>query len=79
MNKVYRPETQSKVYDILCNFFVNLKKKDIGIMKEFVTIYNKLANIAKKNNMQIPSTVLWLKLLPDLNIDATDRKLVMTN
>ena len=61
-----------------CEFFVTLKKKDTEKMKEFVMRYDKLSNITKKKNMEIPPTVLGLKLLNDSGISATYRKLVLT-
>ena len=78
MNESFKPEAQSKVDDIFCKFFVNLKKRDTEKMKKFVTRYDKISNITKKKNMEITPTVLRLKLLHDFGISATDRKLVLT-
>ena len=48
------PDAQSKVYDEFGYFLVNLE--DNKRRKKFTRRFNKLANIAMKNNMKLPST-----------------------
>ena len=77
MNEAFKPKNQSNIFGVFCDFFVKLKK-DNNKLKELIKRYDKLANIAKKHNMENPPIVLWLKILHNLNIENTDRKLVIT-
>ena len=40
--------------------------------------FDRLANVAKKYNMALSETVLGLKLLHDVGLSPTDKKLVMS-
>ena len=78
MNEAFKPEAQSKVYEVFCEFFVDIKRKENERIKEFIMRFDKLANVAKKHNMELPPTVLELKIIHDSGISNTDRKLVLT-
>ena len=57
---------------------IQMKKKDEENMREFITRFDKLSNVASKHGITLSNTVLGLKIIHDSNISDTDKKLVMT-
>ena len=47
-------------------------------VKHYIVHFDRQANIAKKHNMELPATVLGLKLLHDAGLSTTNKKLVMS-
>ena len=78
MNDAFKPEDKVKAYDVFVELFVNMKRKLEEKIKNFIFRFNKLSNVAKKNNMKLSQTVLGLKLLHDTGLSSTDKKLVMS-
>ena len=65
------------MYEVFCEFFVDIKRKENKRIKDCITRFDKLANVVKKHNMELPPTVLGLKIIHDSGISYTDRKLVL--
>jgi hypothetical protein len=78
MNDAFKQEEEAKVYQVYTEFLVEMKRGKEEKVKDFIVRFDKLANIAKKNNMELPTTVLGLKLLHDAGLTINDKKLVMS-
>ena len=78
MDKAFKPSKQNEIYQIFLDFMIQMKKKDEEDMREFITRFDKLSNVASKHGITLSNSVLGLKIIHDSSISDTDKKLVMT-
>ena len=78
MNEAFKPEDEVKAYNVFVEFFMDMKRKSDEKIKDYIIRFDRLANVAKKHNMELSNTVLGLKLLHDAGLTPMDKKLVMS-
>ena len=78
MNKAFKKQDEVKIFEVYTDFFENMKRKDNEKINDYINRFDKNAILAKKYKMELPSTVLGLKLLANAGVSAADRKLVLS-
>ena len=79
MRNSFKKKDEQAAYEVYLSFFKEMKKKQEESIRDFVNRFDKVANSAKKNKMDISATVKAFKLLDDAGLSETDRKLVMSD
>ena len=65
-----------KLFEVYTDFFEHKRRNENEKINDYINRFDKNAILAKKHNMELPSTVLGLKLLADAGLSESDRKLV---
>jgi len=78
MNNSFKKQDEVKLFEVYTDFFEHMRRKDNEKINDYINRFDKNAILAKKHNMELPSTVLGLKLLADAGLSDSDRKLVLS-
>ena len=77
MAKAFKPAEQNQVLKVFLEFFVNMKRGSNEKIMEFITRFDKTANVAKKRGMDMSQTILGLKLIHDSGLSDSQRNMVL--
>ena len=67
-----------KLFEVYTDFFEHKRRNENEKINDYINRFDKNAILAKIHNMELPSTVLGLKLLADAGLSESDRKLVLS-
>ena len=78
MEDTFRQTTELHVFEVYKDFFKDMKRKEKETITKFLMRFDKLANQAKKLEMDLPPLSKGLKLLDDAGLPESQKMLVIS-